>query len=54
MPFEYSRLLYAAGFGFVLFAEVPGLSTWIGGAVIIASTFYLALLEGRLGPPDTP
>lgn len=47
-PFEYSRLLFAAAVGYVVFAEVPAGSTWLGGAVIIASTLYIAIREARL------
>jgi drug/metabolite transporter (DMT)-like permease len=47
-PFEYSRLLWAVAFGYLLFAEVPAASTWLGGAIIVASTLYIALREGRL------
>lgn len=46
-PFEYSRLLFAAVFGYFLFAEVPANQTWLGGAVIIASTVYIAIREAR-------
>lgn len=48
VPFEYARLLYAAGIGFVLFGEVPGVSTIGGGAIIIGSTLYIALREAGL------
>ena len=47
-PFEYSRLLYAAVLGYLLFAEVPAASTWLGGGIIIASTLYIAVREARL------
>jgi len=33
-PFDYSRLIMAAGFGVVLFGEVPDVSTLIGATVI--------------------
>ena len=33
-PFDYSRLIMAAGFGIVLFGEMPDASTLIGAAVI--------------------
>lgn len=49
VPFEYSRLLYAALIGFMLFEEVPSLWTWIGSAVIVSSTLYIALREAYLG-----
>lgn len=48
-PFDYSRLLFATGFGFVFFLEVPDLPTFVGAGVIIASTVYIARREARLG-----
>ncbi|GGA36619.1 DMT family transporter [Pelagibacterium lentulum] len=34
---DYTGLLWAAFFGFVLFAEVPGASLWLGGGLVIAA-----------------
>lgn len=34
---DYTALLWAALYGFVFFAEVPGPSLWLGGAMIIAA-----------------
>ncbi len=48
-PFDYSRLLFAAIFGYVLFFEVPDIWTVAGAGVIIASTVYIARRESRLG-----
>ena len=39
-PLEYVRIIYAAGIGFVVFAEVPTVWTWAGAALIIASSLY--------------
>ena len=47
-PFEYTRLLYTAGLGYLLFAEVPSASTWLGGGIIIVSTGYIGLREAAL------
>ena len=44
-PVEYVRLLFAAVLGYVVFAETPGMKTWIGATVIIAATFYIARYE---------
>jgi S-adenosylmethionine uptake transporter len=33
---DYMSLLWAAGFGFVFFSEVPALRFWLGGALIVA------------------
>jgi drug/metabolite transporter (DMT)-like permease len=48
MPFEYLRLIWAALIGMFVFAEVPGLWTWMGGAMIVASTSYIAYRESVL------
>lgn len=48
MPFDFARLPFTALFAYLLFAEIPTVWTWIGGAVIFASTFYIALREAQL------
>lgn len=50
-PMEYIRLVYAAALGFLLFAEVPDYWTWIGAAIIMASTLYIARREAAGAPP---
>lgn len=44
-PFEFLRLPFAALIAYALFAEVPKLSTWLGGAVIFAAAIYIARRE---------
>ena len=46
-PSENLRLIYAALFGYFLFAEVPSIWTGIGAAIIVASTLYIARDETR-------
>ena len=48
MPLDFLQLIWAAAFGFVLFAEVPNRFTFIGGFMIFASTTYIALRERHL------
>ena len=48
MPFDFLKLVWAAALGYVFFAEVPTLYTWIGAAVIFASGFYIAWRESML------
>lgn len=43
VPFDYTRLLYATAIGLFAFGEVPSIATFIGGAVIIGSTLYIAV-----------
>ena len=46
-PMEYTRLVYAAILGLLIFSEIPDLWTVLGAAIIIASTTYLARVEAR-------
>ncbi len=48
MPADYVRLIWMAGWGFLFFAEVPLLTTWIGAALIIGSTFFITWREAQL------
>ncbi len=36
-PLEYTILLWAAGFGYLLFGEIPGPNALLGGVLIVAS-----------------
>jgi len=47
-PFDYLRLPIAATIGFVGFSELPTIWTFIGAAVIVASTLYIAHREAQL------
>lgn len=44
-PLFYLQLIWASALGYVFFAEVPGLYTWIGAAMIVAATTYIAVME---------
>ena len=44
-PMEYTRLVYAAILGYLVFAEIPLIWTWIGSAIIVASAIYIARTE---------
>lgn len=48
LPFDYMRLPFIALFAFVLYGEIPDLWTWIGAAVIAASTVYIAHREAKV------
>lgn len=47
LPLDFLKLLWGSVLGFLFFAEIPDVMTWIGGAVIFVSTFYLAVRESR-------
>jgi drug/metabolite transporter (DMT)-like permease len=44
-PFEFLRLPFAALIAYLMFAEIPKLTTWLGGAVIFAAAIYIARRE---------
>ena len=44
-PFSYTQLLWVSMLGFVIFGEVPGISTVSGASFIIASGLYIAHRE---------
>lgn len=44
-PIDFVRLIWAALFGFLLFGEVPEIATWMGGAMILGSTAFIAYRE---------
>lgn len=45
LPFDYTRLLIVACFGFLLFGEMPDIWTWIGAGTIVAANIYMAQRE---------
>ncbi len=47
LPFDFVRLILASLFGIFLFGEPVDLWTWVGGAIILASTIYTAYREAR-------
>jgi drug/metabolite transporter (DMT)-like permease len=52
LPFDFSRLIFAALLGFFFFAERPDAWTWVGGAVIFVATAYTARRESQLRRAD--
>lgn len=53
-PVDYTRLLWAAGVGYLMFGEFPDVWTWIGGTVIFLSTVYITYRESRRPKPTPP
>jgi len=47
LPFDFSRLIFAAALGFVFFAEVPDAWTWVGAAIIFSAALYTAHRESH-------
>ena len=54
VPFDYLQLLWAVLLGWLIFADHPPATTWIGAAVISASGLYTVYREHRLGREKVP
>lgn len=48
MPFDYLRLPQVAFLGWIFFAEPTDLYTWVGAAIIAASSIYVAHREAKV------
>lgn len=48
-PFDYTALVWASLFGWLVWGELPGVSTFAGAAVIIASGIYIVMRETKGG-----
>ncbi|HEV7257359.1 MAG TPA: DMT family transporter [Bosea sp. (in: a-proteobacteria)] len=51
-PLEFSRLILASFTGFIFFAEIPALTTWIGAAIVIGATLYTIRKNARPFPRE--
>jgi S-adenosylmethionine uptake transporter len=51
-PFEYVLLPMSSMWGWVIFADWPGLPVWFGSAIIIAAGLYVIWREHKLTSQD--
>lgn len=49
-PFGYVSLVFNAGWGFLVFAEIPTLPVLIGALIIVGSGLFIWMIERRLKP----
>jgi drug/metabolite transporter (DMT)-like permease len=47
-PMFFLQLIWAAAIGYLVFAEIPSVFTWLGGAMILSSVTYMAYRESRV------
>ena len=52
LPMDYTRLIFAALFGFILFSEIPSVYTALGALLIFCSTVYIARREAMNAHKD--
>jgi drug/metabolite transporter (DMT)-like permease len=53
VPYQYSMIVWAVMFGYVVFGDVPQASTVAGAAIIIGAGFYIFLREQQLGREES-
>jgi drug/metabolite transporter (DMT)-like permease len=53
VPYQYTMIVWAVAFGYIVFGDVPQLSTAIGAAAIVGAGLYIFLRERKLGRADT-
>lgn len=51
MPFDFTRLIFAALFAWILFGETLDAATLLGSLIIVGSTVYIAHREAKKRPP---
>jgi drug/metabolite transporter (DMT)-like permease len=49
VPYQYSMIIWAVMFGYLVFGDVPTLATIAGAAIIIGAGFYIFLRERQVG-----
>ncbi len=49
VPYQYSMIIWAVMFGYLVFGDVPQAPTIAGAAIIIGAGFYIFLRERELG-----
>ena len=49
-PFDYTRLIFAALIGFLLFSEIPDSWFWLGSAMIVAANIYIVRSRPKRKP----
>jgi drug/metabolite transporter (DMT)-like permease len=53
VPYQYSMIVWAVMFGYLVFGDVPSVATIVGAAIIIGAGFYIFLRERALGRTET-
>ena len=53
VPYQYSMMVWAVIFGYIVFGDVPQITTIIGAAIIITTGIYIFLHKQALGREDS-
>jgi len=52
LPVVFTRLIWVALLGYIFFAEIPDIWTWVGAAMIFSATTYIAFRERKTKSVD--
>jgi drug/metabolite transporter (DMT)-like permease len=53
VPYQYSMIVWAVMFGYIVFGDMPSIATIAGAAIIIGAGLYIFLRERDLGRGET-
>jgi drug/metabolite transporter (DMT)-like permease len=54
VPYQYTMIVWAGLFGYLVFGDVPSTNIMLGGAVIVGVGLYIFLRERNLASAATP
>ncbi len=46
-PYNYTKLLWVAVFGYSIFGDIPSIEMWIGAGIIVSAGFYVLYREKK-------
>jgi len=46
-PFEYSSFIFVGFMGYLIYSEIPTLSIYLGGTIIISTGIFIAYRERK-------
>jgi drug/metabolite transporter (DMT)-like permease len=53
-PMQYSLIIFSTIWGFLVFAELPDVVTWVGAGIVVTSGLYTIYRESRVAAQVTP
>ena len=52
MPYQYTMIIWAGLFGYLVFGDVPSTNIIVGSTVIVGAGLYIFLRERKRGADD--
>jgi len=54
MPFSFTHMIFASIIGYLFFAEIADVWTWVGAGIIFGATLYIVRREAKLARQSRP